>query len=303
MADININCIMNLVRSAGNDKLKTMGDSADPVCKATRSNKSGKDEEVNVVFTEVPEFILVCIEAAVKNIREEQDVRFEELNTKYNTMKTELEEKIEEKDKLITGLRKEVREHKFEVDALAQYTRSENFKIHGIEYKKGEDTNEIVKKVAKYAGVSLTDRDISVSHRLMSKEQMDKNITAGNSDKNNSAIIVRVDKRDFKSKMLEARRNLAQNPDCPAEYKAVTMYEDVTPLRSRIMYALRHRNNKTAFKFVWSKGGRIYARTHDEAVQDPQPRPHIINTPDDLAKIGFSEQEIEEIIKKRQPQH
>ena len=303
MGDVNINCIMNLVRSAGNDKLKTMGDNIDPVCKATRSNKSGKDEEVNVVFTEVPEFILVCIEAAVKNLREERDVKFEEQNIKFNTMKTELEEIIEDKEKLITGLRKEVREHKFEVDALAQYTRSENFKIHGIEYKKGEDTNEIVKKVAKYAGVSLTDRDISVSHRLMSKEAMDKQISASNRDKNIPAIFVRVDKRDIKTKMLEARRNRPQNPDCPADNKAATMYEYVTPLRSRIMYALRHRNNKTEFKFVWSKGGRIYARTHEEAAQDPQPRPHVINTPDDLAKIGFSEQEIEEIIKKRQPQH
>ena len=82
------------------------------------------------------------------------------------------------------------------------------------------------------------------------------------------------------------------------------MYEDVTPLRSRIMYALRHRNNKTAFKYVWSRGGRIYARTQDQAAQDPQPPPLTVNTPDDLAKLGFSEQEIEDIIKKpqRQPQ-
>ena len=57
------------------------------------------------MFTEVPEFILVCIEAAVKNLREEQDFRFEEQNIKYDVMKTELEEKIEEKEKLIVGLR------------------------------------------------------------------------------------------------------------------------------------------------------------------------------------------------------
>ena len=69
------------------------------------------------------------------------------------------------------------------------------------------------------------------------------------------------------------------------------------------MYALRHRDDKKAFKYVWSKGGRIYTRTHDEAAQDPQPKPHILNTPDDLAKLGFSEDEIETLIKSKKRQN
>ena len=66
----------------------------------------------------------------------------------------------------------------------------------------------------------------------------------------------------------------------------------------RIMFQLRNRDyNKKAFKCVWSKGGRIYAHTHEGADQDPMPRPHLINNPDDLLKIGFSQHEIESIIK------
>ena len=74
------------------------------------------------------------------------------------------------------------------------------------------------------------------------------------------------------------------------------MYEDVTPLCSRMMYQLRQRDNKKAFKYVWSKGGRIFVRTHEEAEAEPQPRPHVINTPDDLLKVGFSVAEVETII-------
>ena len=76
------------------------------------------------------------------------------------------------------------------------------------------------------------------------------------------------------------------------------MYEDVTPLKSRIMYQLRQRNDKKAFRYVWSKGGRIFARTPEDALKprEQQDKPYVINTPDDLSNVGFSTEEIENII-------
>ena len=191
-----------------------------------------------------------------------------------------------------------MRENYFNLDAIAQYNRSENIKIHGIEYKQGEDTNKIVKDIAEYCGVPMTDSDISVSHRLMSKEKMDTQINSANRDKKIPVIIARVTTRDLKTKLLEAKKNLSTNVNCPAELKKATMYEDVTPLRSRVMYHLRQRDNKQAFKFVWSKSGKIYARTSEQAAlpREQQGPPNKTNTPDDLSKVGFSINEIEDII-------
>ena len=107
---------------------------------------------------------------------------------------------------------------------------------------------------------------------------------------------MRFNRRDLKDKLLAAQKNLQYNAECPAYLKSARLYEDVTPLRSRIMYQLRNKDDKKAFKFVWSRGLRIFARTHEEAAMDPQPRPHIINNPDDLLKLGFTEAEIEAII-------
>ena len=76
-----------------------------------------------------------------------------------------------------------MKENLYSIDAQAQYNRSENIKIHGIEYTKGEDTNKIVKDVAKFCGVQINDVDISTSHRLMSKEDMDAQINPANRDK------------------------------------------------------------------------------------------------------------------------
>ena len=92
--------------------------------------------------------------------------------------------------------------------------------------------------------------------------------------------------------------NIKNNTDCPTILKSAKLYEDVTPLRSHIMYQLRQRDNKKEFKHVWSKGGRIYARTFAQAaITENQPRPTLIKTPDDLLKVGFSKDEIDNIIK------
>ena len=100
----------------------------------------------------------------------------------------------------------------------------------------------------------------------------------------------------MKTEIFEKRKNLATNSQCPEKYKNVAIYEDVTPLRSRIMYELRHRDNKQAFKYVWSRGGRIFCRTPEEANMSPVPKPTVINKPEDLLRIGFSNDEVEAII-------
>ena len=224
------------------------------------------------------------------------------LMTREDNARQQLKEYFEAKlDAVISELSKKVRDNTINLDALNQYSRSENIKIHGIKYNKGEDTHQILKDIAKYCGVDIKDSDISVTHRLMdrpnrdtkipvthslmSKEQMDR----PNRDTNIPVLIARVNRRDLKTKLLEGRQNITTNPQCPENLKKAIMYEDLTPLKSRIIYQLRQR--KQAFRYVWSKGGRIFALTHENAA-----RPYIINTPDDLSKVGFSYTEIENII-------
>ena len=99
-------------------------------------------------------------------------------------------------------------------------------------------------------------------------------------------IIARVNRRDLKTQLLENKKTITTNVDCPANLKHALIYEDVTPLRSRIMYQMRHRNDKQAYC------------THEQAAlpREQQGRPHIINTPDDLEKLGFTKEEISNII-------
>ena len=66
------------------------------------------------------------------------------------------------------------------------------------------------------------------------------------------------------------------------------------------MFELRSRDDRKMFKYVWSRGGRIYCLKPEEVAargqQGQQKKATVINTPEDLAKVGFSHEEIEDII-------
>ena len=171
---------------------------------------------------------------------------FEREDNVKNEMRIEYEDKLQKKQTEIYELRADHRKLMFDMDALAQYNRSENIKNQDIKYSSNEDTNAIVKDLGKYAGVVIKDEDISISHRLMSKDELEKLNTNTNSTGNTNStkpkipsIIVRFNRRDIKAKLLEARRNIQTNTECPTNLKSAKMYEDVTPLRSRIMYQVK----------------------------------------------------------------
>ena len=252
----------------------------------------------------LPDYMIHGLRVLVENIFERQDNINTDLKENHEKQLKDLKEnydrELSDRDSVIDKLRVDLRKCIFDIDGQAQYNRSENFKIHGVVYKSGEDVNTITKDLGKYSGVKIEDGDISCGHRLMSKSELEKRATSSQRNDQAPPIIVRLNRRDLKDKLLVASKNIRSNSECPEYLKGVRIYEDVTPLRSRMMYQLRQRDDKKAFKYVWSRGGRIFVRTHEEAEADPQPRPHVINHPDDLSKVGFSESEIEAIIKGNQ---
>ena len=265
--------------------------------KAAEDHGSGQNDKGK---PDIPPYLIPALRVMLTNIFEREDNAKTEMKDQF---KRELDAKQDEIDKLkkdkqeeIDNLKKSIRLCKFENDANAQYSRSENLKIHGIEYKGNESVTQITKDIGRYTGVKIEDSDISCGHRLMSKQELDKRAASANKSDKIPQIIIRFSRRDIKDKLLAAQKNLQFNADCPGYLKSARLYEDVTPLRSRIMYNLRNKDDKKAFKYVWSRGLRIFARTHEEAAMEPQPKPHVINNPDDLLKIGFSETEIEAII-------
>ena len=73
-------------------------------------------------------------------------------------------------------------------DDLNQYYRRENLEFHGIPNDPNENTNHIIKAMAKKLNIDLKDNDISTSHRLPKS-----------SSNNHSIIMARLTNRDVKN--------------------------------------------------------------------------------------------------------
>ena len=137
-------------------------------------------------------------------LKKQNELHMEYTDRKVDNLKVEYEEKLQAKEDKIADLKSELRVHRNEQDALGCYNRRENLKICGVEYEAGENTNQIVKDVCKYAGREITDADISTCHRNgLTKENNQLPPGAATKPKKVLDIYVRFTRRDVKTEVFE----------------------------------------------------------------------------------------------------
>ena len=231
-------------------------------------------------------------EVIIKDILTYVDGKFDELKDELKSERDRNEllvaENVQLKSKVIK-LEDTLVNTRDQVDAASQYNRRDNIKIIGVPYEKDEDLDKKVKDIMKHCDVELKDEDVSVQHRLHT----------GNDDPDKPpSIILRLARRNVKTKIFNNRKLTVTKPGAP--YANAQIFEDVTPLRSRIMFSLRNRLKENGrdkvYRFVWSREGRIYCHTEEESQLKPQPKPKVVNCPVDLIGLGFTVEEIEDIV-------
>ena len=173
----------------------------------------------------------------------------------------------------------------FQIDALEQYSRKDNIKITGLkdssEANETENITESVIKLAKKIDVDLKATDISVSHRIQTGNK------AKGKEKKPDPIIVKFVRRDSKIEMLKNKKKLKNS-----DYGEVYISEDLTKLRSRMLYALRHDEDiQTAF----SQGGKIFCYQRNTGGRFGREKKFKIESPDDLFQLGWSEEKVKSL--------
>ena len=73
------------------------------------------------------------------------------------------------------------------------------------------------------------------------------------------------------------------------KYDDVYISEDLTKLRSRMMYALRHEED---ISYVNTRGGKIFCA---QKLRSGKEKKFKIESPDDLFQLGWNEEKIEKL--------
>ena len=53
------------------------------------------------------------------------------------------------------------------------------------------------------------------------------------------------------------------------------------------------------FRYVWSRDGKIFIRTKEELAMETMPRPRALQRPEELKKLGWTDEEIKKIIENK----
>ena len=173
--------------------------------------------------------------------------------------------------KEVGHLRSALQSQAFKLDRLAQYSRRENVRLHGIPETADENTNDVVIALASDMGVHIDEHDICISHRLQKSRSMQER-----------PIIVRFVRRDTKIDMMRKKKTLRTID----RYHNTFVNDDLTPLRSKMLRALKHDEE---VKHVWTIDGSFHCIVMEGNVEVKKR----LDSPDDLFKLGWSEQKME----------
>lgn len=172
-----------------------------------------------------------------------------------------------------------------QLDRLEQYGRRENLEIHGVTVMRNENTNQIIKSVAKAININLNDRDISTSHRLAPTNGSSKPTSGQQRSKiTPPPIIVRFANRDKRNEFYRNRRLLANNNEIKSVFGAsyITIRENLTTYRKMLYNTASLAKHDLNFKYLWTSQGNIRLRRDSESA--------VINVTElsDLNRIGYS---------------
>lgn len=154
----------------------------------------------------------------------------------------------------------------YEKDRLEQYGRKDSVRISGVVENEGEKVEEVIKKIAEAAGMEMEIKDVSACHRLGRRGERPRN------------IICRFVSRQTKSELMKKRKELKGK----AGFERVFINDDLTHMRQKLFAIVRQCDGVSRAN---TKDGKIYCNMRGSS---PSDRPIIVETPDDLHKLGIN---------------
>ena len=135
---------------------------------------------------------------------------------------------------------------------------------------KNENTNQIIKTVAKILNVTLEDNHISTSHRLI---KTGNNSSTAQQSRTNadlqhpSIIIVRFSNRDKRNKIFRRQSFLRDSAEVKAcfAFQNIALRENLTDYRNMFNEPAHQAKHDLKYTFLWTSQGRIKLRREEKS--------------------------------------
>lgn len=186
-------------------------------------------------------------------------------SSRENTKSPNMKDDIQELTNRVNNSINQIEQLKQDLDDHEQYIRRECLEIRGIPLGLNEDTNEIVRKVGHLVDIDISERDISVSHRLPHK-----NKPTPQSDNKDPSIIVRFVRRDLRDEFYKARSKLKEKTTRDLGIERLSpqklfITESLTKRNKNLLNKCLQKKKELQYKFLWTKYGKILLRKHEKS--------------------------------------
>lgn len=163
-------------------------------------------------------------------------------------------------------------------DSLEQYGRRNILRISGIPEKPNEETDDMVLQLAGELNVPMSKYDIDRSHRV---GRVDDGRRAGRttrSKRQHRDIIVKFTSYNARYRLFQMRKELRETEN--EELKTIYLNEDLTRLRSGILFEARSLKRAKKLNSAYSSDGKLFIRDlTDTRIQ--------ISSLGDLVQFGY----------------
>lgn len=203
----------------------------------------------------------------LRELRNEQKSLTESLefaHAEIETLKKQLTSEVEKNAKLSTekdnaeakcaALEQQNEELEKRVVQLEQYSRNVNLEIQGVEEEEEENIPEILTKVGIAIHESITDSDVEICHRVPTRN-----------DGKTKNIVIQFKSRAKRDSALEkAKKTRLTNRDLGFDSSdPIYINEHLCPSLKKLLSLAKQKKKEQNWKFVWVRGGKIFARKHE----------------------------------------
>lgn len=207
-----------------------------------------------------------------------QNIRIELLEDRINILESKLNENHNHKCNA-SDLDGTILQLKMEIHDKDQEMLVNDVEIAGFPEVRNENTVHAVQTIAMKLGVQLEDRDIVSAERVGPPRAF----LEGQGAPRPRPLAVRLTRRHTRDALLEAarvrRRLSTEGMGLPGATRFFYVNERLTRHNRQLFQKAREVAAQMNWKYVWTRGGRVYAR------QEHEKERHRLRTDRDLAKV------------------